>query len=589
MSNPHLLYEFKNRDGQIEPLYFSDPVAIFETQELSHVAFIFEQVEQAIKDGFYAAGYVSYEAAPAFRPEMNVQSAGDMPLIWFGIFKEPQKMPIVSNASSSYQVSNWQLACSPEQYKQGIKKIKKAIEDGHTYQVNYTERLSAKFTGDDLAFYHQLARNQQADYGAYLNLGRFRLLSASPELFFKVQQGKLIAKPMKGTAPRGRTTQEDQQYINALVSSEKEQAENLMIVDLLRNDMSRLAKKGTVKANPLFTVETYPTVHQLTSTVTADLKDNTTIWDWFVALFPCGSITGAPKISTMTYIAALEQTPREVYCGAIGFITPEKEAVFNVPIRTVILDQEKALARYGVGGGITWDSTSDGEYQELQTKAQVLTAQRPVFNLLESLKLEDGNYPLLAYHLTRLEDTSSYFHFPGNKEHIKNELAKLAKKHPQGTYKVRLLMDRKGQIELQVQQIMQMEEPVTCALATTPVNSQNPFLFHKTTHREVYKQASEGLSTELFSVLLWNEKEQLTEFTIGNVVVEKDGRFFTPPRDCGLLAGTFRQYLLDQGKIEEKIIRKEELHMYDAIWLINGVRGWLAVNLQTTPHKTTKA
>ena len=589
MSNPHLLYEFKNRDGQIEPLCFSDPVAIFETQELSQVAFVFEQVEQAIKDGFYAAGYVSYEAAPAFRPEMNVQSAGDMPLIWFGIFKEPQKTPIVSNASSSYQVSNWQLASSPEQYKQGIKKIKKAIEDGHTYQVNYTERLSAKFTGDDLAFYHQLARNQQADYGAYLNLGRFRLLSASPELFFKVQQGKLIAKPMKGTAPRGRTTQEDQHYINALVSSEKEQAENLMIVDLLRNDMSRLAKKGTVKADPLFTVETYPTVHQLTSTVTADLKDNTTIWDWFVALFPCGSITGAPKISTMTYIAALEQTPREVYCGAIGFITPEKEAVFNVPIRTVILDQEKALARYGVGGGITWDSTSDGEYQELQTKAQVLTAQRPVFNLLESLKLEDGNYPLLAYHLARLEDTSRYFHFPGNKEHIKNELAKLAKKHPQGTYKVRLLVDYKGQIELQAQQIMRMEEPVTCALATTPVNSQNPFLFHKTTHREVYKQASEGLSTELFSVLLWNEKEQLTEFTIGNVVVEKDGNFFTPPRDCGLLAGTFRQYLLDQGKIEEKIIRKEDLHMYDAIWLINGVRGWLAVNLQTTPRKTTKA
>lgn len=578
MSNPHLLYEFRNEDGEIEPLLFSEPVSIFETAVLTEVPAIMDKLEEAVKEGFYAAGYVSYEAAPAFHPDMRVQPQSEMPLVWFGIFNEPQKNVPVEE-QQTYAVSEWNMASSIDQYKEGIQQIKQAIERGDTYQVNYTERLSAKFTGSDLAFYRQLARNQQADYGAYLKLGRFRILSASPELFFKVQGGKITAKPMKGTAPRGRTTHEDEEHIKSLLSSEKEQAENLMIVDLLRNDMSRLAKKGTVKAEPLFTVETYPTVHQLTSTVQAELDEKATILNWFQALFPCGSITGAPKISTMKYIADLEQTPREVYCGAIGFITPKKQAIFNVPIRTVVIDQEKATARYGVGGGITWDSTSEGEFQELQTKAQVLTAKRPVFNLLESLKLEDGKYPLLQYHLARLKDSSGYFHFPGNIQEIESELIELAEKHPVGLYKIRLLVNKDGQIELQAQEIVPIDKPVKCIWAPRAVDSSDPFLFHKTTHRDVYEQASGKLPEGIFSAILWNEKQQLTEFTIGNVVLEKNGEFFTPPISCGLLAGTFRQQLLDQQLIEEKILDKEELDDYDALWLINGVRGWLAVEM----------
>ncbi|ANU09561.1 para-aminobenzoate synthase subunit I [Planococcus antarcticus DSM 14505] len=581
MPNPYLLYEFRNESGEIEPLLFSEPLNVLETNVLSEVPKIMEEIEKAVGDGFYAAGYVSYEAAPAFHPEMRVHSQGEMPLLWFGIFNGPQKNPPVFEGQKSYTVSEWEMASSVDQYKNGIQQIKQAIEEGDTYQVNYTERLFAEFTGSDLAFYRQLARNQQADYGAYLNLGRFRVLSASPELFFKVHNGELTAKPMKGTAPRGTTTQEDEEHIKALLSSEKERAENLMIVDLLRNDMSRLAKRGTVKANPLFTVETYPTVHQLTSTVKAELAERTTILNWFQALFPCGSITGAPKISTMKYIAALEQTPREVYCGAIGFITPEKNAIFNVPIRTVVIDREKDMARYGVGGGITWDSTSEGEYRELQTKAEVLTAKRPVFSLLESLKLEDGKYPLLQYHLARLKDSSSYFHFPGNIQQIERELIKISEKYPTGVYKIRLLLDIKGQTELQVQEVISVEEPIKCSLALSTVDSKDPFLFHKTTHRKVYEEASGKLREGIFSTLLWNEKQQITEFTIGNVVLEKNGKFFTPPVSCGLLAGTFRQQLLDQQLIEEKIIYKEELEDCDAIWLINGVRGWLSVELMS--------
>ncbi|AQU80789.1 MULTISPECIES: aminodeoxychorismate synthase component I [Planococcus] len=578
MSNPHLLYEFRNEAGEIEPLFFSEPVSIFETAVLAEVPTIMDKVEKAVGDGFYAAGYVSYEAAPAFHPEMRVQSQGEMPLVWFGIFNEPQQYAPVEELQT-YAVSEWNMTSSIDHYKTGIQQIKQAIERGDTYQVNYTERLSAKFTGNDLAFYRQLARNQQADYGAYLNLGRFRVLSASPELFFKVQGGKITAKPMKGTASRGRTTHEDNEHVKALVSSEKEQAENLMIVDLLRNDMSRLAKKGTVKTEALFTVETYPTVHQLTSTVQAELDETATILNWFQALFPCGSITGAPKISTMKYIADLEQTPREVYCGAIGFITPEKQAVFNVPIRTVVIDRERDTARFGVGGGITWDSTSEGEFQELHTKAQVLTAKRPVFHLLESLKLEDGNYPLLPYHLARLKDSAEYFHFPGNIQKIESELGRLAEKHAVGLYKIRLLVDKDGQIELQAQNIIPIAQPVKCIWAPRAVDSRDPFLFHKTTHRDVYEQASGKLPEGIFSTILWNEQQQITEFTIGNAVLEKNGKFFTPPVSCGLLAGTFRQQLVDRQVIEEKMITKEELADCDALWLVNSVRGWLAVEL----------
>lgn len=578
MSNPYLVYEFRNESGEVEPLLFSEPLEVLETGILSEVPGILEKVEKAVAAGFYAAGYVSYEAAPAFHPEMQVQAGVEMPLVWFGIFNEPQKNFYLSE-DLPYDVSDWKMVSSVERYKEGIQEIKKAIEEGDTYQVNFTERLVSEFTGSDLGFYRQLARNQQADYSAYLNLGRFRVLSASPELFFKVCKGKLTAKPMKGTAPRGRTTREDQEQIKALLASEKEQAENLMIVDLLRNDMSRLAERGTVNADPLFTVETYPTVHQLTSTVRAQLDPAATILNWFQALFPCGSITGAPKISTMKYIAALEQTPREVYCGAIGFITPEKDAIFNVPIRTVVIDQEKGTAHYGVGGGITWDSTSEGEYRELQTKAEVLTAKRPVFSLLESLKLEDGKYPLLAYHMARLQDSADYFYFPGNIQGAKSALMELAQKHEQGIFKVRLLLNRKGQVEVQAQKTAPISEPVKCTLARSAVDSKDPFLFHKTTHREVYEQPASNLPKEVFSVLLWNEKQQLTEFTIGNLVLEKDGRFYTPPVSCGLLAGTFRQHLLDQQIIEEKIIHKEELQEFEAIWLINGVRGWLAVEL----------
>lgn len=574
---PYLLYEFRNEQGEIEPLVFTKPLRILQTSLIEEIPAIMEEIETAMQQGYYVAGYMSYEAAPAFNPEMKVRTGNSMPLAWFGLFDEPAALG-KEPEPSFYKVSGWQMESSAKRYKSGIAHIKSAIEEGHTYQVNYTERLYAEFSGDARSFYRQLARNQQAGYGAYLDLGKHQILSASPELFFKVVNGKLTTKPMKGTASRGRTLAEDQEKITALLASEKEQAENLMIVDLLRNDMSRLAKKGTVHVPKLFEVETYPTVHQLTSTVEAELEDLASVFDWFKALFPCGSITGAPKISTMETIAALEQTPREVYCGAIGYFTPDKNAVFSVPIRTVVIDAEQNKARYGVGGGITWDSTTEGEYQELYAKAEVLTAQRPEFQLLESLKLENGRYPLLPYHLERLKNSAVYFNFPGNIADVERQLKGLAEAHPTGLYKVRLLLDKQGKAAAEAQETVPIEGPIMCELADSPMDSKNPFLFHKTTHRQVY-EAYPKKSVQSFSILLWNESEEITEFTIGNVVVEKDGKFFTPPVSCGLLNGTFRQKLLDNHDIKESVIHKNDLDTFDAVFFINSIRGWLKVTL----------
>lgn len=574
---PYLLYEFRNEQSEIEPLVFTKPLKILQTSLIEEIPAIMGEIETAMQQGYYAAGYMSYEAAPAFNPEMEVRQGNTMPLIWFGLFDQPAALQ-EEPEQAPYKVSSWQMESSADRYKSGIAHIKRAIEEGYTYQVNYTERLYAEFSGDARSFYRQLARNQQAGYSAYLDLGKHQILSASPELFFKVTNGKLTTKPMKGTASRGRTLAEDQKKITALLASEKEQAENLMIVDLLRNDMSRLAKRGTVRVPKLFEVETYPTVHQLTSTVEAELEDSASVFDWFKALFPCGSITGAPKISTMETIAALEQTPREVYCGAIGYFTPSRNAVFSVPIRTVVIDAEQNKARYGVGGGITWDSTTEGEYQELYAKAEVLTAQRPEFQLLESLKLENGHYPLLPYHLKRLKNSAVYFNFPGNIAEAEEQLKQLAVAHPTGLYKVRLLLDKHGKAAAEAQETVSIEGPVICELAASAVDSRNPFLFHKTTHRQVY-EAHPKKSALSFSVLLWNEREEITEFTIGNVVVEKDGKFFTPPVSCGLLNGTFRQKLLDNNEIMERVIHKKDLDTFDAVFFINSVRGWLNVTL----------
>ncbi|MFE0504898.1 aminodeoxychorismate synthase component I [Peribacillus butanolivorans] len=571
-----LLFHFTDKQDVKKTLYFTEPKEVFIAHSLQDVLPQFQKVQAAIEQGYYAAGYVSYEAAPAFEKSFKVKEGAKMPLLWFGIFEKPEEFP--GKITGSFQLNDWEPETDSHTYHSGFQTIKAEIEKGNTYQVNYTMRLQSMFEGDDFAFYDRLKRAQRSNYSAYLNIGTHRILSASPELFFRWEDGQLITRPMKGTVKRGITVKTDQANADWLACSEKNQAENLMIVDLLRNDLGMIAEQGSVQVPKLKEIEKYPTVWQMTSTITAKTKPKTTIIDIFKALFPCGSITGAPKIKTMEIITELENSPREVYCGAIGFITPECEAVFNVPIRTVVIEKETGKAEYGVGGGITWDSVLLEEYDEAFLKAKLLSEERPTYQLLESIKLEDGQYFLLDEHIDRMMQSAGYFDYQFSETELRNKLQKYADSHYDSMQKVRVLLFENGDFEVSGQIIKTMEAEISAIIAESPISTENPFLYHKTTNREVYEKF-QTRHPEFYDVLLWNEQGYITEFTNGNVVVKINGDLFTPPVESGLLAGTFRQELLRKKEIKEKLITKADLHNAEEIWFINSVRRGLKVNL----------
>jgi para-aminobenzoate synthetase / 4-amino-4-deoxychorismate lyase len=574
---PLLAFEFADSNRKIKPVTFQQPVKVIAAHKVEDVLPSFQLVQEAVDNGYYAAGFLSYESAPAFDPAFKVKSGSSFPLLWFGIFTKPEAGVISSEGD--FSVSNWEPTITMEEYTQAISSIKKSIQYGNTYQTNYTIRLHSHFSGDDLAFYTRLKKAQNSKYCAYIHTGEHSILSASPELFFHLDNGKITTRPMKGTINRGASYEEDAANANWLLHSEKNRAENLMIVDLLRNDLGIVAQSGTVEVEKLFEIEQYPTVHQMTSTITAKVSETTTLVDIFKAIFPCGSITGAPKISTMNIIEDLENEPREVYCGAIGYITPNKEAIFNVPIRTVLINHATSNAVYGVGGGVTWDSTSEGEYHEILAKAKLLEEKTSDFQLLESLLLNNGNYFLLEEHLERLTKSARYFGFPNPVERIKGSLKQFGEKNGYGMIKVRLLLDNDGEFMIEGHTITQQDTVLKVVLADEPVDKTNPFLYHKTTNREIYEKFQKQKPAEAFDVLLWNQDGELTEFTNGNVVVEIDGELWTPSITSGLLAGTYRDILIQTGEIHEKILTLSDIKIATRIWFINSVRKWKEAEL----------
>jgi para-aminobenzoate synthetase/4-amino-4-deoxychorismate lyase len=371
MTAPFVLFESYERSSDARSFHFEDCVEEISAATLGQILPALRRIETAAQNGFHAAGFLSYEAAPAFEPALPVKNPAGFPLLWFGLFKTRRE--IVAGKffhQGNFEVTDWRPSLDENTYCRAVEKIRGRIAAGDTYQVNFTFRLRANFRGDDLALYHHLCRRQRAGYCAYLELGRYRILSASPELFFHWQNRQLTAKPMKGTRPRGRTPAEDRLYTEQLPTSAKERAENVMIVDLLRNDMGRISEFGSVRVPQLFEVERYETVLQMTSTITSRLLPAAGLVEILQALFPSGSVTGAPKIRTMEIISALEDSPRQIYTGAMGFISPGPEAVFNVAIRTLLIDTHTGLAELGVGSGITYDSTPEAEYQECLLKAE---------------------------------------------------------------------------------------------------------------------------------------------------------------------------------------------------------------------------
>ena len=569
-----LIFDFAGTDNMVRRQVFNNPADVLATNVLEEVPVILEKVQEAVNKGYYAAGYVSYEAAPAFDQAL-VSVPSEMPLVWFGLYEQAEETAPIEDRE--YQVSEWVPSIGQERYAEAITAIKGRIENGDTYQVNYTLRLEASFSGDSLAFYQDLAKAQSASYSAYLQMDDYTVISASPELFFRINKNQIMTRPMKGTVKRGMTWEDDRKKAEWLAASEKNQAENVMIVDLLRNDLSKIARKGTVKVPSLFEIEKYPTVYQMTSTVTAELEETAGLLQIFQALFPCGSITGAPKVKTMEIISELEGSPRNVYCGAIGYLSPNGEAVFNVPIRTVLLNHLTGKAKYGVGGGITWDSEAGDEYEETVAKAAILKKKPIQFELLETIRLEDGHLYLLDNHMNRLQKTADYFGFPIDEEAVRQSLAETVKSYKEGLYKVRLLLSKDGQLTFDIARIELMEGKLIVDIAKEAVSSDNPFLYHKTTHRSVYEK-HRCMNPSVEDVLLWNERGELTEFTNGNIVAEINGRLYTPPISCGLLGGTFREQLLADHLIEEKVLYLKDLERCSRVWIINSVRKWAEVD-----------
>ena len=556
-----------------EWLHFANPHLIISAAKVDDIHSALTEMENLVNTkGWHAVGFVSYEAAPAFDKALRVipAPAGDFPLLWFGLYPTPETCHGIKDLGNLPEL-NWQPSVEREVYNAAIEKVKENIAQGKTYQVNYTMRLSSAFEIEAWDLFTHLAQCQNK-YAAYIDTGRYAICSASPELFFTLDGDTITGRPMKGTVERGRTTLEDREKSAWLHRSIKNRAENVMIVDMIRNDIGRIAEIGSVHVPELFTVEKYPTLFQMTSTVQA--KTKASVAEIFNALFPCASITGAPKVSTMNIIAELETTPRKIYTGSIGFIVPNRRAQFNVAIRTALIDRENKTAEYGVGGGIVWDSVSADEYGEALLKARVLTESPHEFELIETLLWtpEEG-YFLREKHIARIQDSSDYFGFPFSREGFEDCLNRVTKNvnFPQ---RVRILLNKNGEFKTESRDFYSQEKVFLICLAENPVNSKNVFLFHKTTQRDMYPSV-QGYE----DVLLHNENGELTEFTVGNLVVEINSELFTPLISCGLLAGTFRSHLLETGQIKERVIYKNELEQCTKIFLVNSVRKWIKAEI----------
>lgn len=562
---------------------FAEPVGVLEATRLPEVAPTIAAAEAAAQRGLWVAGFVAYEAAPGLDPALGVRPrrADDrLPLAWFAMFerREETQLPEPPDAAAFAGGAAWIPSVDRAAYDAAIGSVRERIAAGDTYQVNHTFRLRSTVRGDVRGLYRDLCFAQRGAYAGYLDTGRFRVASASPELFFRIDGETLTTKPMKGTATRGRWLAEDESIRAGLRGSVKDRAENAMIVDLLRNDLGRVARRGSVRWSDVFDAERYETVWQLTSTVSCELAPRTDLAGIFRALFPCGSVTGAPKVSTMSIIAALEDSPRGVYCGTVGYLAPPgaegPRARFNVAIRTVVVDAETGAAEYGVGGGITWDSRAASEYDETVAKARVLTARRPRFELLESLRHEPGSgYRRLDEHLVRLRDSASYFGFVFDEGAVRHALDEAARTAPDRAAKVRLLLDRRGRITMGTAPLASLPDPVRLAVdAAHPVDPADVLLFHKTTLRTRYEEAR-ARHPDADDVVLVNAAGKATETTIANLAVRLDGTWCTPPLDDGLLPGTERAALLASGELRERSITLEELRGAEGLEVLNSVRG----------------
>jgi para-aminobenzoate synthetase/4-amino-4-deoxychorismate lyase len=540
---------------------FTDPEYTFSLRSLQSLPRLLELLDDAPRKGFYAAGFLSYECGYAIETQASSPPNESHPLAWFGFYREPVIFDYVRLEPSDISLPEPLLDISQSEYFHKFTKIKDHIKAGNTYQVNLTTRLRWKNTTDTASLFAHLMEVQPVEFGAFINMGDVQILSASPELFFRRNGDKIIARPMKGTAPRGFSI--DEQRINAdwLAQDEKNRSENVMIVDLLCNDLRKICQVNTVLVDELCSIEIFPTVLQMVSTISGQLRPEITYSDIFRALFPCGSITGAPKVRTMQIIRQLEDHPRGVYTGSIGFISPG-EAVFNVAIRTIVLKGEDGTM--GIGGGIVWDSDPLEEYEECRLKGAFLNRSSAPFQLIETM-LWDQEYLFLSQHLSRLAASAQYFEFPCDLEDIKSRLPS-AFETPQ---RVRLLLSRDGKVDISTSVIDQSLSAVA-VISCKEINADDIFLRHKTTRRTLYDSEFRDAQSDGYDdTIFMNTDGHITEGAIHNIFFVKDDQWFTPPVSDGLLPGILRSSL----GVSERHVTLDDLCNADEIYLGNSVRG----------------
>lgn len=559
---------------------------------------VLDAVQAQALEGRWCVGYLRYEAAPAFDAALTVHDA-DGPLAWFGIYDSALPWPdeAENERAAVRPVARvaWGDALSRSAFDKAIAEIQRAIASGEVYQVNYTARLRGLLDSADAdephaqarTLFSALQRAQPGGYCACIDTGSEQVLSVSPELFFDWRERHLLTRPMKGTAARGATTQEDTDAAAGLRSSVKERAENVMIVDLLRNDVSRIAEPFSVRVPRLFHAEALPTVWQMTSDVEARTRADCTLADVFGALFPCGSVTGAPKVAAMRMIRGLEPDARGIYCGAVGVVQPGGAATFNVPIRTVTL--HAGIAHCGIGSGVTAEARADGEWQEWRHKRAFLDRASAPFDLLETLALEDGSLREASAHVARLAAAATHFDYPWNNQAVDRCVEDLRQAHPQGRWRIRVLLDGRGSVRAEAYAMEAAPSRVRLRLADRPLEmADSEFVRFKTTRRAHY-DAFAPTRAGVFDTLLWNTRGEITECTRGNVALLIDGRWVTPSRRCGLLAGIARERCLREGRLTEAVVRLQDLPRVQALAFVNSLRGWIDAVLEGAPAAVSGA
>lgn len=570
----------------------SDPVGSYTANDLADVTTALEWARLQSCEGRWVAGYVSYDAAPAFDPALAASHRSDVPYAWFGAFAGQQAVSrrIDRPIAGRYGMSRWRPMVDRLAYEDAFATVREHIRLGDSYQVNLTFPLRAAFSGDPGALYEDLLEAQEAGFACHLAHDDLAVLSVSPERFFAVDGGSITTRPMKGTRPRGRWDREDEQLRSDLGASDKDRAENLMIVDLIRNDLGRIAAFGSVEVEELFAIEAYRTVWQMTSQVSAELRNDVSLVDVFAALFPCGSVTGAPKARSMEIIERLEPRARGVYCGAIGFIPPGDGldgASFNVAIRTVVVHASEGVGCYGVGGGITWGSDVETEYAEALTKASVLAADAMIPGVFTTVRW-DGAWLWLDEHMARLAGSCSRFALPFDEAAIRGDLDEMAAGFDR-PMRVRIDAHRSGQPTFTAEEAPARfstgpgpdADVVMLGIDFDPVDSSDLRLFHKTADRSLYDLRAQR-HREWDDVLLTNDRGMVTESTIANLAVSVADAWITPPVSDGLLPGIMRQHLLQSGQLVERSVTVRDVVEARALAVFNSVRGWVPATLVST-------